>query len=260
MKKLLPILLLIPLLIGLFKFMASGAMHPAVMVLVLGGLLMGLTMIRPKSKGPTVRDEEIADALGEFSKDAFNDDSPLSVEFQTAVASFQSNMPKAAFAKLEKLAPQCRDDRERYAVAMITALICTKTNEHAKAVAAYNQAVVLNPTTEVAFAIGSCQQRLGHLKKARDSYEFALELDPRNIQAMSAMATTWVADRKYENALEYAEMALDVEENNASALATCAICHGLLGNSEESGEYTEKAVREGYSRNKIQDTIKALKK
>lgn len=260
MKKLLLILLVVPALIFLFRFMASGALHPALMILIFGGLMMGLTLIRPKNKGSNTRPEDIVEALGEFSKDAFEDDSPISKEFHTAVANFLSNMPKAALGKLEKLAPQCRDDKERYAVAMVMGMICTKVGEYAKAISAYNQAVVLNPTTEIAFSIGACQQRLGKLNKARDSYEFALELDPRNMQAMSALATAWVADRKYEKALEYAEMALETEPNNASALATCAICHGLLGNSEESGEYTENAVRAGYSRQKITDTVKALKK
>jgi cytochrome c553 len=77
---------------------------------------------------------------------------------------------------------------------------------------------------------------------------------------MSALATAWVADGQYNDALDYAEEVLKLDETNASALATCAICHGLLNHPHRSAEYTEKAVAAGYSEKKIEDTIKALKK
>ena len=67
--------------------------------------------------------------------------------------------------------------------------------------------------------------RLSNLGKARDSYEFALVLD-----ALSRIATTYVADHDWHTALEYANQVIDKDENNASALATAAICHGLLNN------------------------------
>ena len=67
--------------------------------------------------------------------------------------------------------------------------------------------------------------RLSNLGKARDSYEFALVLD-----ALSRIATTYVADHDWHTALEYANQVIDKDENNASALATAAICHCLLNN------------------------------
>ena len=135
-----------------------------------------------------------------------------------------------------------------------------KLHNYEAAIPEYNRAVVLNPTSNLALTIGSCQQRVGQLRKARDSYEFALELDPQNLAALSALATAWVASENYNKALEYAELALEIDETNSSALATTAICHGLLGHPERCSQYADLAEQQGYSRKKIEETIKALRK
>lgn len=260
MKRFLPTIALIIILFAGYKMMSSGTLSPTALIALTGALFLGMLLMRPKNKGSAVSAEFISDLLGDFAKDAFTDDSQLSKDFATIVSQLRGNMPKAALINLETLAPKCRTDAERYAVAILSATILSKQDDYKRAIAEYNRAVVLNPTSDVAMKIGSCHQRLGQLHKARDSYEFAIELDPKNVQAMSAMATAWVADKHYENALEYAEDALELDANNASALATCAICHGLLGHPKRTEEYTEKAVRAGYNRKKIQETIKALKK
>lgn len=97
--------------------------------------------------------------------------------------------------------------------------------------------------------------RLSNLGKARDSYEFALVLD-----ALSRIATTYVADHDWHTALEYANQVIDKDENNASALATATICHGLLNNDVMLKHYTEQAVENGYDRKKIKETISTLRK
>ena len=103
-------------------------------------------------------------------------------------------------------------------------------------------------------------QRLGNLDKARDSYEYALDLDAGNLEARSRIATTYVADHDFEMALEYANQIIDEDENHSSALATAAICHGLLNDPVMSKYYTKLAVENGYSQKKIEETIATLKK
>jgi tetratricopeptide (TPR) repeat protein len=260
MKRLLPTVLMIAVMLVFYKMASAGSISPKMMFLLPIALLGILMLTRPKSKGDDFNSDAISKILGDYAKDAFSDDSKLSKDFQAVVTNLQGNMPKAALAKLEKLAPNCRNDAERYAVAVLTGMVCAKLNEYKMAIVEYNRAIILNPTSDVAMKIGTCHQRLGQLKKARDSYEFAIELDPSNIPAMSALATAWVADGQYNDALDYAEEVLKLDETNASALATCAICHGLLNHPHRSAEYTEKAVAAGYSEKKIEDTIKALKK
>ena len=260
MKKLLPVIALVAVLFFGYKMLAAGTLSPVALIAISIGITLAFSAMRPKNNGPAVTPDAILELLGDFGKDAFSDESQESKEFQTIVAHLLANMPKAALAKLEKLAPKCRNNQETYAVALLTAYVCTKLDDYKRAIHEYNRAIVLNPTSDVAMKIGSAHQRLGQLKKARDSYEFAIELDPTNIPAMSALATAWVADGKYDDALDYAEEVLKLDETNSSALATCAICHGLLNHPQRCEDYTEMAVREGYSRKKIEETIKALKK
>lgn len=264
MKKLpsiLPILAFVAVTAVGYKLLSAGTLTPVGFAAVSGALMIGMAFLRPKNAVTAkVNPEVITNALGEFGKDAFTDDSKESAAFQSAVKDFSGNMPKAAVAKLDKLRDQCRSDKERYAVAIISALAYINQNKFEAAILEYNRAVVLHPTSDLAVTIGSLQQRIGELKKARDSYEFALELDPQNVKARSAMATAWVASRKFGNALDEAELALELDDTNSSALATAAICHGILGHTEESNYYMAKAEHYGYSRKKMEDTIKALSK
>lgn len=261
MKKLVPIILFILVTAVGYRLLSAGTLSPVAFAAISGALMIGMAFLRPKNAVTAkANPEAISNALGEFARDAFTDDSKESALFRSAVKDFSANMPKAAIGKLNKLAPQCRDDVERYAVAMVSALAYINQNKYENAILEYNRAVVIHPTSDLALTIGSCQQRMGELRKARDSYDFALELDPENVKARSAMATAWVASRKFENALEHAELALELDENNASALATAAICHGIQDETMLYKHYTEKAVAAGYSETKIKDTVKALKK
>ena len=261
MKKMLPLIVFIVISVFGYQAVSAGTLTPVAFAAISGGAMIAMAFMRPKNAITSKQNPEtITNALGDFAKDAFTDDSKESAAFRSATKDFLTNMPKAAIAKLEKLRPECRDDVERYAVAIVSALAYINQNKYENAILEYNRAVVLHPTSDLALTIGSCQQRIGELKKARDSYEFALELDPQNVKARSAMATAWVASRKFERALEQAELALELDDTNSSALATAAICHGILGNEEESSLYMSKAEHYGYNRKKMEDTIKALSK
>ena len=261
MKKMLPLIIFLLVSTFGYKMVTAGTLSPVAFAAISGGVMISMAFLRPKNAITAKQNPEvITNALGEFAKDAFADDSNESAAFRSATKDFLANMPKAAIAKLDKLRDECRDDVERYAVAIVSALAYINMNKYESAILEYNRAVVLHPTSDLALTIGSCQQRIGELKKARDSYEFALELDPQNVKARSAMATAWVASRKFNQALEHAEMALELDDTNSSALATAAICHGILGNSEESSYYTARAEHYGYNRKKIEDTVKALRK
>ena len=263
MKK--PGIFLIPLLIfAVISFLgtrlfASGAISPAAMVAIFGGLMILMAFVRPKNKSQSPVDDQLT-LLGEPAQDAFKDDEKLQSKFQSAVADYTAGMPRAAMNKLTVLATQCKTDNDRYAIAVMTGLVNCSLGDFENAIKLYNQAIVLFPGSQLAAAIGSAHQRLGELKKAIDSYEFALELDENNLDARSSLATAYVAHGDFELAIEESQQVLDQDENNASALATIAICHGVLGNEDLRVGYTEKAVANGYKEEKINTTIDALKK
>jgi len=262
--KILMMLVPVALLLVFMRFtsgvLASGTINPLVLIGISTVFLVLLLATRPKNKGTKLASDLEQKVRGEFAKDAFADDPKLGAMFQAAIKDYSSNMPKAALNKLTKLASQCTGDKELYAVSMATAQCQLIIGKPLPAIREYTRALTIHPSAEVAMELGSCHQRLGNLDKARDSYEFALDLDEGNLDARSRIATTYVADHEFETALEYANQILDLEENHVSAQATAAICHGVLGDPVMCNYYTKLAVENGYSKKKIEETIATLKK
>lgn len=255
-----PVLFLVLFMFVSTKLFADGQASPTTLILLMGVMLLLVTLGRPKNKGAKPASNLEQKVRGEFAKDAFSDNPQLEAKFQAAMKDYNGNMPKAALTKLTKLAPLCTTDPEIYAVALATATCHLTLGKPALAVREYTRALSLHATTDVAVELGSCYQRQGNLEKARSFYEFALDLDENNLEARSILATTYVADGDYETALEQAQLILEKDEKNASALATAAICYGLTGETLMYKSYTDKAVENGYSKKKIEETVAALKK
>ena len=260
------LLMFVPILIFLLfmrlgsGIMATGTVSPSTLVIIVAVGLFLMMALKPKMKGKKTVSNLEKKARGEFAKDAFANDPQLEAKFLAAIKDFNGNMPKAALTKLTKLAPLCTGEQETYAVSIATAQCHLYLGKPLPAIREYTRALGIFPSAEIAMELGSCHQRLGNLDKARDSYEFALDLDADNLDALSRIATTYVADHDWHTALEYANQVIDKDETNASALATAAICHGLLNNDVMLKHYTEQAVENGYDRKKIEETISTLRK
>lgn len=238
----------------------SGGLSPQNLLFAGAVLAVVLVLTRPR-KAATKTPEAVAqEVLDDFSAEAFRQSEALMGKFQAALKDIGSNMPKAAVSKLEKLAGQCSTQEDKYAVAMATALAFRKQNDLKNAIREYNKALVLHPSAKLAYTIGDCNQRLGYLDKARDSYEFASELDPSNPMYFSVIGTTYVGEGDYDTAMDYASEALNRDETYAQALATMSICYGLKEDAVLQRHYQRLAVENGYSESKIEDTIRALKK
>ncbi len=245
----------------LFKqVFGSGPINPMVLGVIIIVSLMGAILITPKNNRAKGNAENTFSLLGDFGKEAFSYDENLNNQFQAAITDFLNSMPKAATKKLEKLQGQCKTDADTFAVSVALGMIKCYDDDHAAAIKLFNKAVVLHPTAELAEAIGSAHQRIGELEEAIDSYEFALELDPEKIDIRAKVATAYVGNGEFLTAIDHAQRVLDIQEDHASALATIAICHGVLDNTSLYEGYTAKAVEAGYSEQKINTTVPALKK
>lgn len=242
------------------RLIGSGAVKPTTMIAFAAGLFLIMFLVRPKQAAPKPAAELEKEILGDYAADAFAENPQLAAKFQAAMKDYRGNMPKAALSKLQKMAPLCSEDKDVYAVAMASAMLCSSLNKPKEAVREYIRALNIHPTSELAQSLGSSYQRLGELDKARDSYQYAMDLNPSNLEALSAIATTYVADGMYQMGLNTAMEVLEKNESHASSLATAAICHGLLGDPLMSKHYTDLAVANGYNKNKIAQTIDALKK
>ena len=235
------------------RLFASGNVSPMLLVAIPVVLFLAMGLFRPKTSVPKSVTKVEETVRGDFATDAFSADPKMLAKFQAIVKDYSNNCPKAALSKLEKFAPLCSTKEETYAVAMISALCYIAVNKYKPAIQEYTRALSLYPSSEVAISLGSCQQRMGMLTKAIDSYEFALDLDEKNLDARSKLATALVADEQYH-------AALDQDPKYASALATTAICYGMLDDPLLCKQYTKLAAQNGYDEKKITETVTALKK
>lgn len=256
---------LIPIAVFLIVFVffkqvfGNGPMNPLVMGGIIVVCLLGTSFLRPKKKTSSSVDSTFS-LLGDFGKEAFSYDERLSNLFQSAIADFLNSMPKSATKKLEQLQQQCKTDADTYGVSVALGMLKNYEDDYSAAIKLFNRAVVLHPTAQLAEVIGAAHQRIGELDEAIDSYEFALDLDPEQIDIRAKLATAHVGNANFHAAIDQAQQVLDRKEDHASALATIAICHGVLDDAELYAGYTAKAVEAGYSEQKITTTVTALKK
>lgn len=237
----------------------NSQLNPGTMAMLAAGLFVLMMVFKPKKASTKTAQAVAEDLLDDFCSNAFADDEALDKKFQSLLHDIGANMPKSAVNKAGKLEVLCETDAQKYAVAVVCAQAWRNQQKYKEAVREYNKAIVLHPTAGLAANIGDCQQRLGNLSKAKDSYEFACELEPKNPKYLSSLATVHVADGDYETALDIAMDALELDETLSQALATAAICYGLLNDPVMHKQYTQLAVSNGYSEKKIQETVKALK-
>lgn len=256
---LVPIFVIAVVAIFFKQVFGNGPMNPLVMVGIIVVCLVGTSLLRPKKKAGSSVDTTFS-LLGDYGKEAFSYDEGLNSQFQSAVSDFLNSMPKSATKKLETLQTMCKTDADTYAVCIVLGMIKSYEDDHAAAIKLFNKAVVLHPTAQLAETIGSAQQRIGELEEAMDSYEFALDLDPNAIDIRAKLATAYVGNGDFETAIDHAQLVLDQQADHASALATIAICHGVLSHSNLYSGYTAKAVEAGYSEQKITTTVTALQK
>ena len=106
MKKMLPLIIFLLVSTFGYKMVTAGTLSPVAFAAISGGVMISMAFLRPKNAITAKQNPEvITNALGEFAKDAFADDSKESAAFRSATKDFLTNMPKAAIAK--QAIPRC---------------------------------------------------------------------------------------------------------------------------------------------------------
>jgi len=85
---------------------------------------------------------------------------------------------------------------------------------------------------EVLRAIGLIQRRLGHWDQAIAALRRLVELDPRNINSASILGITYMATRRFSEAVAVTDHMLAVEPSNATAVFLKTFSLWALGNPE----------------------------
>ena len=85
---------------------------------------------------------------------------------------------------------------------------------------------------DVLHAIGLIQRRFGHWDESIAASRRAVELDPRNIQSASSLATSYYSEHRFSEALAMCDHILAVEPSNTTGIEYKAYCLWAMGNPE----------------------------
>jgi TolB-like protein/cytochrome c-type biogenesis protein CcmH/NrfG len=89
---------------------------------------------------------------------------------------------------------------------------------------------------EVLKAIGFIQRRFAHWDEVIAVQRRAVELDPRNIVSASILASAYMAERRFSDALAVADHILTVDPSNTQGIGLKAFCFWGLGNLDAVDE------------------------
>ncbi|MFT5367290.1 MAG: tetratricopeptide (TPR) repeat protein [Candidatus Latescibacterota bacterium] len=89
---------------------------------------------------------------------------------------------------------------------------------------------------------GAAHLRLSRFDRAKDTFDRALALDPKNADALNGKGVIETKQRNYQTAIELFEKALAFDPNNAGFYVNKAIAYHLLGKKTDAIQTYQKAI------------------
>ena len=121
-----------------------------------------------------------------------------------------------------------------------------QAGNHEVAIDNMTRSLELNPELAVAPSLrlftGHSLRELGRLEEADAQYQLALELEPRNADALDHLAMSRFGQERYEEALELYRTLADVQPDSASTHSNLGAVLHHLGRNEEALESIERAL------------------
>lgn len=197
-------------------------------------------------------------AYNKYIQNAFSDEPRLEKLFYNAVHNYNQGKPAAAIAKLEKLRQECQRTDDLRAVTVFTALCLDDMRLYHQAIEQYDAALRIRADSGLYSNKALCLQCIGRIDEAEDSYRQAIQCDPRNEFPYNNLAALHFREEAYEEALDLAVQAININPKMRQALTTAAMCCALLGYDEQYKSYYRQAVANGANGAAIKDKIKNL--
>lgn len=222
-------------------------------LLIIAGALIG--MLKPRRKVVSNKKVLYQKAYGEFIQDAFHDDPKLEKKFYAAVDDYNRGRFAAGVDKLTKLRRECQRTNDLFAVIAFLGLCCDGMQANADAVKHYTDAAGIRNNSTLHSNCGMCYQRMGMPEEAEEAYHRAIAADEKNAFAWNNLSVLYFREGEYEQALEFAETAIEADATMVQALSCAAVCCGLLDDREGYEKYYRQAVAHGYDGRKIKEVL-----
>ena len=89
---------------------------------------------------------------------------------------------------------------------------------------------------------GAAFLRLNRLDRALQAFDRALEIDPKNADALNGKGVVETKQRKYQDAIDLYNKAIVIEPDNAGMYVNLAITYHLLGRKDDAQKAYQKAI------------------
>ena len=174
-----------------------------------------------------------------------------------AVRLYNENNYNKALDYLMDLKKRAETYNDHYAVNLFVGLCFTDMELYEHAAIVYQQLIDSgNANSRIFSNLGHVQMKSGLYKKALRNYEVALEYDRDNAYAYNNIAQAHFQMYEFEEAIEFALKALEVNPKLDQASTLLAITYTLLGDRENSEKYFHIAINSGRDPKEIQEAIK----
>lgn len=223
--------------------------------LILAGLVAALFK-KPRARATRA---DYKAAYGHLIGNAFSGDPKLEAKLYKALEDYNRDRYSAALKKLEQLRLESPRSADRFAVLAFTGLCYDDMGLAQDAILHYTQALQIQENSTVASNLGLCKASLGDHDGALECYKRAIRADASNPSPYNNAAQQYIRMGEYENALPYAQKAVDLNGNFRQALNAMTICHAMLGNQTESDAYFRRAVACGTDGKELRAYIDNLK-
>ncbi len=173
-----------------------------------------------------------------------------------AVRLFDEGHYEKAIKYLTDLRQRCQSNEDFYAVYLFAARSYTDMELYVQAEQIYQQLINANLANSRIYSnMGSVQNKQGKLKKALRSYEYALDYDRDNANAWNNIAQAYFQVGEFEQAIPYAERALQINPKLNQASALLAIIYSLNDDVENAEKYFHMAISSGRDPKQLREGI-----
>lgn len=117
------------------------------------------------------------------------------------------------------------------------------SGEYKKAITAYNNHLEMKPAHETAiYNRGRAYEETGQYEKAVDDFLRVIEINPRNIGAYLSYGKHFYREKDYENAAYQFEKAYKINTNSSQSATLLARAYHKTGKVEDAMEYYNIAI------------------
>ncbi|WP_375578022.1 tetratricopeptide repeat protein [Marivirga tractuosa] len=117
------------------------------------------------------------------------------------------------------------------------------SGEYKKAIQAYNEHLEMKPSHEIAiYNRGRAYEETGQYEKALKDFQKVIEINPRNIGAYLSYGKQYYREKDYENAAFQFEKAYKLNTNSSKSATLLARAFHKSGKVEEAMEYYNIAI------------------